>query len=809
MLVQFLDTKVLLILLVLSQCGFTIQNLVSFCLFIITPLFSFGGVTASVASGLVVNATQTVLLRQFVFVESLALFASILVCFCVGYTFVLLFRLRRTVEKETFVSSFLSSIRSSFWRQVLSLTFAVFVYRSYQWFSKKVEEDGEKSFEANNVKVSNALRKSSLYINWMRNSIEIFEDVMSINLSPFLDSICLLFDYFANLVGFSNRLPDEVINEGLMDDLQAIWFAKPTVPFVPQTSLSAAKASSAGCTYALRCEDCKLFYDVNQKVVLKEYRKHNDDSSRCVPPLVDKYCNRGCLGKHEIYCVCDPTKPKAGKCGRQFTLVPKKNFSPMDLLTAVREGISTHIYNLCGYLPAATVATCIVFVSGLLIVLISYHFRNSLKEFTRFGGRFTAYGANACQDFKDTEIVIPSPKVDLEGKGKTKRGRGRKHVKAPLPKQVLISTFAYFDEIYGIVNWDDSYHSRDDFLFNYVQSKFDNIDADDLMQLYGDGWEVTVEELEYDDEVANHRQDMIRKGDIEDPRLVIQMRDDNRRKLHTHRKDRGLMDMDVDWEAKFSRLETKVAETLASVLTSKSPVVTPKDIDMESLKSLLVKNGESVSKLAQKFDSITTKPKKSLEAAIPGKPTITRTTINRAFDATWSVRVDNIPKIGSAISIHKGFLFNNHFLYTTSGQKVSELKLYRGQNTIDVDLSKVVRYKESDLAFYPYNFIDSKQKLVFLSMDAVSVKGEYQVHTIFDGFNDGFSSTSAPITEDEPTKNTISADYSSAAGSCGSAIFRRGTSFVGIHSSTRNNGTNQFIGFSPEIIAWVKSSSQA
>jgi hypothetical protein len=638
--------------------------------------------------------------------------------------------------------------------------------------------------------------------------MEIFDDVMSVNLSPFLDSIYLLFDYFANLVGFSNRLPDEVVNEGFIDDLQAIWFSKPSVfpSFVPQTSLDASKASGAGCTYAFRCDECGLFYNVNQKVVLAEFKKYNDDSSRCVPPQSKEYCNRSCKGTYSIFCVCNPDKIAPGKCGRKFTLVPKKNFSPMDLLTAIREGISTQIHNLCGYLPAATVATCIVFVSGLLIVLISYHFKNNLKEFLRFGGRFAADGTSACDDESSTEIIIPLPKSKiLEGKGKNKRGRGRKH--APLPKHVMVTTFAYFDDIYSLGSWDDSFHSRDDFLYNYVQSKFADIDADELMGLYTyDDWKSDIDSLLYtnfDDQIADQRQDQIRRGDIEDDRLVV------RKKLNDHRRDKGLMDMDIDWETNVvARLEEKVATALASVLAPVISEKTPSDLNLEGLKSLLVKNNETVSKLTQKVESMTPKPKKAHEAAIPGKPTVTRATMNRAFDAIWSVRVDKESKIGSAVLVNKGFLFNNHFLYTNGGQKISELKLYRGQNTIDIDVNKIVRYKESDLAFYPYSFVDSKQKLVFLNMDPVSVKGDYQVHTIFDGFTDGFSSTSLPITEDDPAKYTINADYSSTAGSCGSPIFRRNNSFVGIHTSTRNNGTNQFIGFTPEIIGWIKSPSQ-
>jgi V8-like Glu-specific endopeptidase len=78
--------------------------------------------------------------------------------------------------------------------------------------------------------------------------------------------------------------------------------------------------------------------------------------------------------------------------------------------------------------------------------------------------------------------------------------------------------------------------------------------------------------------------------------------------------------------------------------------------------------------------------------------------------------------------------------------------------------------------------------------------------TLFDGYREGITSSSHDFEKDEGKRQTVSTDYVSEAGSCGSPVYRRCSSFVGIHTSTRKDlGKNQFIYFTPATCQWLKN----
>jgi len=164
--------------------------------------------------------------------------------------------------------------------------------------------------------------------------------------------------------------------------------------------------------------------------------------------------------------------------------------------------------------------------------------------------------------------------------------------------------------------------------------------------------------------------------------------------------------------------------------------------------------------------------------------------------------------LGSAIAVKGGFLFNNHFLYdgAEEGSKmVGALSIVKdsiSSVSVSVDLDKVVRYLKTDIVFFPY-----KHGILCLNPEALGMTDTSTTLTLFDFYQAGVTSTSRDWSKDAEfgdSKLLLNCDYVSVSGSCGSPVLRRSSTFVGIHSSTRGGGVNQFVRFDSAFLAWFR-----
>jgi len=165
--------------------------------------------------------------------------------------------------KKTYVSQVLSF----FTPMVLSISFASFVFKAYKGFSERIEADSEKTtFEAKNVRVTRSISRSIMYLHWFKSSIEIFHDVLGIDLTGFYDIFLNIFDMCARSVGFTDVAVGAPVHEGFYDD----WILRPFNPFLKAAfakrthdfSPLGAKvlvpgSSAAGCAEATPCDGCK------------------------------------------------------------------------------------------------------------------------------------------------------------------------------------------------------------------------------------------------------------------------------------------------------------------------------------------------------------------------------------------------------------------------------------------------------------------------------------------------------------------------------------------------------------------------
>jgi hypothetical protein len=188
------------------------------------------------------------------------------------------------------------------------------------------------------------------------------------------------------------------------------------------------------------------------------------------------------------------------------------------------------------------------------------------------------------------------------------------------------------------------------------------------------------------------------------------------------------------------------------------------------------------------------------ESAITGNLPIPLATIEKdkkSLLAVYGVFEGSRVKIGTAVAVSNGFIFNKHFW-----KGADSLELEKDTKIIKVDKSEWKSFKETDFGFFYY----LSSGIPIMRPCECNPQTTTGVVWVNDHFFGSFCQSKSPPFEwmDDGSEKVL-CDYPSSKGTCGSPV-KHGGSFVGIHASTlgADNG-NLFLGFSKEMLVWLRA----